>query len=421
MSVPAEPVRGEDPAPEREPLRHGDRATSGRLIDQAGEPRSARIESLRALSVLGVVVMHAIYWAAESGVQTEFGPVDRVVALAARPGPFLLFAGTGCMLYLPFARRYGGAASIDLRRYALNRAVRILPLYYTALVAVLVFQERGGTVRDWLLYATFTQNLAIFPNDQLNRVLWYLVVEVQFYLALPLLAAVIAALARGSARRAAAVLGVLGLASASFFGYAWHLDPTSDPALRFSLPSLFLFFAGGMAVAMVQVSWAHRRPSWVRGPLAAADTWLGAAVALWVLSITVGGRAESPAATAIYLALSALLLAGCVLPLRPGLLVRALDWRPLALVGVGSYSLYLWHDPILRALAGVPWVPPGWVGLLAVGLPVSLLAAFVSYAVIEAPFLRLRRCWSRSSAVPDTGRVPDRPADGPRASARRFR
>jgi peptidoglycan/LPS O-acetylase OafA/YrhL len=69
-------------------------------------------------------------------------------------------------------------------------------------------------------------------------------------------------------------------------------------------------------------------------------------------------------------------------------LARALDWRPLALVGVASYSLYLWHLPIVEALTP---------GAVLVSVPLSLLAALVSYRLVEAPFLRLRRRWSSSA------------------------
>jgi peptidoglycan/LPS O-acetylase OafA/YrhL len=75
-------------------------------------------------------------------------------------------------------------------------------------------------------------------------------------------------------------------------------------------------------------------------------------------------------------------------------LARALDWRPLALVGVASYSLYLWHLPILDALTK----HHGRGGtVLAIGVVLSLVVAFASYWLIEAPFLRLRRRWSSSA------------------------
>ena len=88
-------------------------------------------------------------------------------------------------------------------------------------------------------------------------------------------------------------------------------------------------------------------------------------------------------------AVASFLVVGAVaLPLAPGPLTRALDWRPLALLGVASYSLYLWRLPIVDALAP---------HALLLSVPLSLIAAVVSYRLIEAPFLRLRRRWSSSS------------------------
>jgi peptidoglycan/LPS O-acetylase OafA/YrhL len=71
-----------------------------------------------------------------------------------------------------------------------------------------------------------------------------------------------------------------------------------------------------------------------------------------------------------------------------------LDWRPLAALGVASYSLYLWHFPIVSRIAGSSWVPHRYLALLALCLPLSCLVALISYHVVEAPFLRLRRQWS---------------------------
>jgi hypothetical protein len=68
-----------------------------------------------------------------------------------------------------------------------------------------------------------------------------------------------------------------------------------------------------------------------------------------------------------------------VLPLRAGPLVRALEWRWLALIGVASYSLYLWHLPVLNALGGT--LP----ALLLLGTPLCLAIAFASYRLVEAP------------------------------------
>jgi hypothetical protein len=113
-------------------------------------------------------------------------------------------------------------------------------------------------------------------------------------------------------------------------------------------------------------------------------------------------------AMVLILLVSVLIVGACVLPLRTGALVRMLEWRPLAVIGVASYSLYLWHDPVLKALARSSWAPPGFLGLLVVGLPLCCLVALASYALIEAPFLQLRRRWARSTPRRSRTRVGSR-------------
>lgn len=367
-------------------------------IDQAGELRSVRVESLRAIGVLGVLVAHTLGWASYYGPEIGQGAVSRAVALGIQASPFVLFVLSGCLLYGPFARRdLGNGDPVNLRRYAINRALRILPLYYAVLLVLFVFQEHGGTLKKWALYASFSQSLVTGPNFQVNRVFWYLDIEVHFYVLLPLLAFLLARASAGSRGRAALLLGMLGFVSFVFFLYAWHLDPTPNPYWQFSLLSTFFFIAAGMLLALLRLSWEERRPGWLRGPLASADLWVAASAGVWALGIFGQYSLPSMKAMAIILLISALLVGACVLPLRPGPLVRVLEWRPLAVIGVASYSLYLWHDPILRSLARSSWAPSGFVGLLAVGLPLCLLVAFASYALIEAPFLRLRRRWAHST------------------------
>jgi peptidoglycan/LPS O-acetylase OafA/YrhL len=136
----------------------------------------------------------------------------------------------------------------------------------------------------------------------------------------------------------------------------------------------------------------ERRPSrLLAGPLGAPALWLGGALAVWLL-LAFGHERGYLAAVASFLLVGAL-----VLPLRGSRLPRALEWRPLAAVGVASYSLYLWHVLILGKFAehlGLDSFGP----LLAVGLPVSLVVAFASYAIVERPFLRLRRRWGSTPA-----------------------
>ena len=81
--------------------------------------------------------------------------------------------------------------------------------------------------------------------------------------------------------------------------------------------------------------------------------------------------------------------------------MRSLEWRPLAVVGIASYSLYLWHPPIVQGLTDGA---DAFLPLLAVAAPLCIVAALLSYTVIESPFLSLRRRWARSSARTSAGK-----------------
>jgi peptidoglycan/LPS O-acetylase OafA/YrhL len=233
-----------------------------------------------------------------------------------------------------------------------------------------------------------------FSNSTLlsvDGVMWSLATELHFYIALPLVAFAVAWLARGSLRTGALLIAGLWIASFVLRDITFLHHPQHSSLLRYQLPSLFLYFAFGMLLALLRLAWEQRRPTWVQGLLANSDAWLLASIPLWLLVVhdygweVLGGVA------------SFLMVGACVLPLRKGVLLRALEWRVLAFIGVCSYSLYLWHLPIV----GHIWVD-GWVhsfpALFAVTAPLCIAAAVVSYLVIESPFLRLRRRWASSSA-----------------------
>jgi peptidoglycan/LPS O-acetylase OafA/YrhL len=81
---------------------------------------------------------------------------------------------------------------------------------------------------------------------------------------------------------------------------------------------------------------------------------------------------------------------------RPRLLVRLLDTRPLNSLGSFSYSLYLVHLPIIMVISrriAAPLVGRGeqafWITLV-LGVPISLVAAWVFASIFELPFQRHR-------------------------------
>jgi peptidoglycan/LPS O-acetylase OafA/YrhL len=302
-------------------------------------------------------------------------------------GVFLFFALSGYLLFLPFARHYwGDLARPKLGRYFLNRAVRILPLYYAATIVYLIVF--GATISQWAHFTTFTQDFYSTSFMRFDGPMWSVVAEVFFYLALP-----VVAWALGTASRRSIPSGFLLLAGLGFVLYVvrGHLDATGDRLWDYSPLTNAMFFVPGMALALFEC--ANPRRWLVKLPEIAkrSDVWICAGVAVWAYHAYVFPRHDELLAVA-----SLLVLGGCALPFRDGLAVRCLEWRPLALLGIASYSLYIWHDPIVKALSSI--VPGGFVGLLAVSLVACIAVSAVSYLMVERPFLELRRSWSAGTS-----------------------
>ena len=212
------------------------------------------------------------------------------------------------------------------------------------------------------------------------------------------------------------MLGGLGVVALVVRLATVTLPGTVDPRWGYSLPSTFVFFTGGLLLALADVGWRGRsrqgdRPDLREGPVRAAwlgslegsgarrslaaaithsDTWIAGAALLFLI---VCWRYD---ADALLVAAGFLAVGAVVLPLRRGVLVGVLEWRPLAFLGVCSYSLYLWHFPIVNALSQASWMPHGFLPQLVVAVPLCVAVAVASYLVIEAPFLRLRRGWGAS-------------------------
>lgn len=368
--------------------------SSGSTIGQAGETRSSRIESLRALAALGVVVGH-VYGTAHRYDGTVYSTLLGRTLLGGGFGVTLFFTLSGYLLFLPFVRSlWGSTPNVPLRSYAMNRALRVLPLYYVVIAFFLVVD--GGEQRHvWWRYALMVEG---FWNDSVARIdgpVWSLALEVQFYALLPLLAVALHRLSRGSLAVAGGLL--LGLGGALLLVRELTVHG-AHPTLvwQYGLPAWAVFFVPGLLLALLKVRCERRPPQRLQvAPLAHPLVWMAVSVAL-LLAVFARYRLDGLLLPAWFL-----LVGACVLPLGSDRGLRWLAWRPLSLVGVCSYSLYLWHDPLVVRLQAASWSPKGFPGLLVVAVPLSLLVAAVSYRVVEEPFLRRRRPWNPGPALDD--------------------
>ncbi|MBA2349127.1 MAG: hypothetical protein H0V81_12610 [Solirubrobacterales bacterium] len=99
----------------------------------------------------------------------------------------------------------------------------------------------------------------------------------------------------------------------------------------------------------------------------------------------------------LYAAIALLLLAPATLaPDGTGRIHRLLAWRPLVLLGLISYAIYLYHLPLMKWFLGrgeperlVPTAPT--LALLAFGVVSAIVCAALSYWLLERPLLARRR------------------------------
>jgi peptidoglycan/LPS O-acetylase OafA/YrhL len=364
------------------------------------------ITGLRAVAALCILLFHVwIYAGPDTTHGTDLGPFTRIVGQAHLGVP-LLFVLSGFLLFRPFAGAcIKGKPFPSVRAYLTNRALRILPAYWVILLCVALFLQQALLSHpEHLLVNTFFVQ-TYDPDTIFTGIVpaWSLCVQAVFYLSLPLFGLAAITLARRSRRRTlGALVPVAALAGFGFVGMLLLrvLDGGALRVYSLSFPTRAHWFALGMALALLRVRWeAGGRlglPSWWR-PGAAAIT-----LALIVVSIVLDARH-----TIGHVEHQTVLALGCVVLLalvvfppegKSPWYLRVLGSRALVAVGLVSYSLFLWHDPFVRAFrdAGVTMGGPGgFVANLLLILAVSLALSAITYRLVEVPALRYKRTATR--------------------------
>jgi peptidoglycan/LPS O-acetylase OafA/YrhL len=139
----------------------------------------------------------------------------------------------------------------------------------------------------------------------------------------------------------------------------------------------------------------------ISGQLARA--WLIPAAFLGILAI-VGSPVWLRVVDTFLIAIGAVWLIAAVHHSRRTLFTRFLESDVCTAVGRLSYSLYLWHFPIMLTLGPRGLVSPESLPVASLGL--SFAAAAFSYHLIETPFLRMKDClrpakFSALAALPE--------------------
>ncbi|MFR9801891.1 acyltransferase family protein [Pseudonocardia sp. RS010] len=337
------------------------------------------LQGLRALAVLLVVAYHAWFGRVSGGVDVFF-----VISGFLITGQLFRGASRGRLRFRPMWAR---------------QAARLLPAAFTVLIscavagALLLPEARWQQtlhelfasavfVENWRLAADSVDYAAQHNTQSIVQHFWSLSIQVQFYVVWPLLIAVVA-LAAGQARerlRTYLLLTLGGLFAASLT-FSIALTITDQPLAYFhSLTRVWEFALGGLLALTIDTIVLPRR--WRIGL-----GWLGV-VGLVACGALLRVDAVFPGVAALWpTGAACLVLIAGMTGSRVGA-DRLLASRPAKYLGDLSYSLYLWHWPVLILYLVVR--DQEAVGLRA-GLAVvavSLVLAALTHHLVEEPIRR---------------------------------
>ncbi|WP_188805157.1 acyltransferase family protein [Citricoccus zhacaiensis] len=361
------------------------------------------IQGLRALAVLLVLLYHA---------GLPFAPGGYV-------GVDIFFVISGYLITSGLLARIREHGRLDLVDFYGRRVRRILPAALVALTGTVLLTlailprsrwdaiatEATGSVLfvvNWILGQGSTDYLRQDEAASPLQHYWSIAVEEQFYLLWPLVLILVLVIAGWrharqdrpdggrSRHRAASSLAVLqrqwivGAAVVLFIGslvHSLHLTAVNPGMAYFATTTRVHELGMGVLLALFATRLANLPRRWTL-----SLGWAGLAAMIGA-GVSFSGATSFPGVAALVptLGAAAVIVSGLNAQERVGV-GSLLSLRPVTVVGDLSYSLYLWHWPLIVMatflFGGLPW----YIGLMTAAL--AFLPAWASYRWVEKPFQR---------------------------------
>ena len=406
----------------RSPANKGAHTNSAAKEQAPARPKSRYIpalDGLRTLAVVAVVLYHLNLTWAQGGLL----------------GVTIFFVLSGYLITRLLINEIAKTGRIDLKSFWIRRIRRLFPAVVTVVVVtcalctvfnhVMLTKMRPDILPSLLFFNNWWQILhnvsyfnALGDPSPLTH-FWSLAIEEQFYLIWPplLLAMVSMHMSKPNTRRV-----VLGLAAVSAVAMMVLYNPATDPSRVYygtDTRVFSLLLGAWMAfipdrdlaparlvrhLGLDRLAGADKHDKSKNNTAEAATTKPSELARFWSSPASIDllgvvglvGLAAMVALTNGYTAfqyrggtllcsiLTLMVIAACVQP--QGMVARALAAKPLVWIGKRSYSIYLWHYPLLLLMNPVANIndTPWWHYILQVLLVVA--AAECSYRFIETPF-----------------------------------
>ncbi len=355
--------------------------------DVLASGRIPSLDGLRGVAILMVLLGHGFITMPPAANHWLF------YAGNAQLGVNIFFALSGLLIYNLSARETQRTGRFDWKLFYVRRVLRIFPCFYLYLAVLTVLMGLGWIVlsrRMLLSAATFSLNYRPLWDHQEGRYnyevighYWTLALEEQFYLTWPLL------MFLHFRRRLLAFLMVVMAAAPLIRVASYFLAPGTRGAINLMFHTQFDSIAAGVLLGVLLRREASRR--WLER--AASRGWLVAGLLVFLTYVSPllafrwrGSYGLTVGKSLDLVSLGVVITAAVSFPASR--LFRLLNWRPLAYVGVLSYSLYVWNNLFLLGMGR-------WFNVFPWNLGCVVAMALLSHYLVENPFLRLKEHFHR--------------------------
>lgn len=318
------------------------------------------LDGLRGLAVLMVVFGHG----ANHGLG-PFGPDSMMIR--GKLGVYLFFVLSAYLLDRQIIKMFQqGRAQWDYWRYYFSRRVlRIFPLFFLALVVFRVANAAGlkVVIHSW---GQLWEHLALQRGD---HIFWSIPVEFKYYLISPILLYFFHRVLRWN-------LWAMGITFAALFVGVYQYSVRWQPDGTSTLLYLNIFLMGTLVAVLercVPNFWNALRTFKPASSLG-WSVILAFSLWSWKMDDFTSFNTFLPAAALWSIALAA--------TFGPGWWASLLSFKPLRWVGKVSFSMYLFHIPVLMCVKILDWNP---AVLWMVYLSATAVVCAVTYLCVEYP------------------------------------
>ncbi len=339
------------------------------------------LDGLRGLAILSVLGVHATYL---------WSPLEAAKFI---PGAFVsvdvFFALSGFLITSLLLSEINRTGRLSLRGFYRRRALRLLPVLYTMLIAQFIYTIIVGdpllnTFKGSLLIAFYVSNwaqVAHLPQPFGTQQTWSLGVEEQFYLLWPLLLIGITKL-MGRRRQILPFAVLIGVA---LFCRAllWHLNVPYYSIYVQTEVRLDVLMAGSLAAYLMHTGW---RP----GVWSNRVGYLSLLFLIYLVAFVPVDSAwlyHLGGFTLVAFAAAAVVLVSLADQTWFG---KLLATPLMQAIGRRSYSLYITHYLIYLAVVRAWWPSHTGIERLALGLGLTAVATEIVHRAVERPFLTLK-------------------------------